>query len=601
MAAIDLKSAYLELLVAGVEYDRKRFDPTTGRFLTGGGWAVTNQDIVYPLALLYTTPGNPYHRDQSVLEMAVCGADAWRSFQNADGTVEFVKVDGSTWGAIYMPWSMYYWLETYHLLRDELDDTRRREWETGLTLAYRGICRNLATDPVHNIPVWNAAAAYLAGTLFGEPDWVDAGVRMIERAVAAQTPHGYWPEHGGPTPAYNLVYLQALGLYHSFSKDESVRPALKRAAEFHIRYTYPDGRVIETIDGRVKYHDRVPTNGHVGLTRSPQGRRYAEFLVDRLTSEGPAGAGGAGTAGTADPAGTVDPGGDAGPAGDADQHRAAAHRAAAHRAVGLDRAIGSAFAHAEAGPGARILQDESEYSVCDPGVAAVRSRAGTLCCVSGSTTPSVESRWGQDRQQFLSVWRRGRGLLIGGGNSKSQLEWSTFAVRVGEEWEYLPSAALVCEEHGDPRVSTDGGEPIRATFTVGGTEFTLEAGIDSSGRLTTRWSGPSGGAIRLLLRCRAGETIAAADGRSFDLDVEKPFEAVLPPGGFTLGARGRTAELPPLHFELTTPYTVKWPVLPFNPYTKDGSADLTEAVATITVALADDPAEVVVRASSADS
>ena len=83
---MDIRQTYLELLAQDVEHNLPRFDKSTGRFLTGDGWAVTNQDIVYPLALLYTTRahGNPHYRDERILEYALRGADAWRDFQFAD-------------------------------------------------------------------------------------------------------------------------------------------------------------------------------------------------------------------------------------------------------------------------------------------------------------------------------------------------------------------------------------------------------------------------------------------------------------------------------------------------------------------------------------
>jgi hypothetical protein len=210
---MDVRQIYLRCLVEDVEPNLARFDEDSGRFLTGEGWAVTNQDIVYPLALLYVTPdaANPYHRDERILDYVLRGGDAWRDFQYPDGQVEFVKVDGSTWGPTYMPWSMYHWLETYALVRDLLDPGRRERWEEGLNLAYTGIAKALERGHVHNIPTWNGMATYRAGQVFDRPDWQERGRQMIELAVAAQTPQGYWREHHGPTTLYNLVYVSLFG------------------------------------------------------------------------------------------------------------------------------------------------------------------------------------------------------------------------------------------------------------------------------------------------------------------------------------------------------------------------------------------------------
>ena len=91
----------LQYLAAGVTAAKKRFDPETGRFLAeGGGWAVTMQDVVLPLALLYTAdvPANRLHGRKALLTLASRAGDALRDWQDSDGRFEFVKTDGSKWG-----------------------------------------------------------------------------------------------------------------------------------------------------------------------------------------------------------------------------------------------------------------------------------------------------------------------------------------------------------------------------------------------------------------------------------------------------------------------------------------------------------------------
>ena len=50
------RSTILSFLTGNMEQNLERFNESTGRFMTGDGWAVTNQDIIFPLALLYKTP-----------------------------------------------------------------------------------------------------------------------------------------------------------------------------------------------------------------------------------------------------------------------------------------------------------------------------------------------------------------------------------------------------------------------------------------------------------------------------------------------------------------------------------------------------------------
>jgi hypothetical protein len=558
---MEIRDTYLRFLADDVERNLERFDEETGRFMTGDGWAVTNQDIVYPLALLYTTAGNPYYGDDRILVYALRGADAWRDFQYPDGRVEFVKVDGSRWGPTYMPWSMYHWLETYALLRDRLDPARRARWEEGLTLAYDGIAGELAQGHVHNIPTWNGMAAYRAGALFGRPDWQGAGLHMIALAVEAQTPHGYWIEHHGPTTLYNLVYTHAIGLYHVFSGDDSVLPCLERASEFHIRYTYPDGRVLETIDGRVKYHDRVSDFAHTTFSLFPQGRRYVRMLVENMDASR-----------------------QAHPEPHISHVVSSGSLRIADAEYGLSPRLASAYVHLRPGPEAPIPQDRPAYQIHDPGHALIRRGQGWFYCLSGIVTPPVESRWGQDRGNYVSIWHEETGLIVGGGNSKDQPEWSTFAIGVGTAPSHLPTAAAL-----RPGAERDAvALTYRAPTQVGPT---LAGATEGSATCILALQIVDRRCLEIYLM--AAERALAEAHLTLKLNPEQPLRTG---AGATLALDG-----PPIDigngegggwvgsgkWRLTVPpgSRFQWPVLPFNPYAADGAAPLDEAAGVLTVPL----------------
>ncbi len=552
---MDVRRAYLRILTQDVERNLERFDERTGRFLTDGGWAVTNQDVVYPLALLYLTDdvGNPYYRDERILRYVLRGADAWRDFQYPDGRVEFVKVDGSKWGPTYMPWSMYHWLETYALLQNLLDPQRRARWEDGLILAYTGIAGELEKAAVHNIPTWNGMALYRAGQVFERPAWQDQGREVIYRAVQAQTPQGYWREHHGPTTTYNFVYVHAIGLYHIFSGDEGVLPCLERATEFHIRYTYPDGRAVETIDGRVKYHDRVPDTAQVAFRLFPRGRRYVRLLVENMLRRreeqpGP------------HVSYVVTPGG----------------KRIVNIDYGLSPRLASAYAHYRVGPEEPIPQDRPEYHIHDEGHAIIRRSRGWFYCLSGIVTPPVDNRWGQDRQNFISVWHERTGLIVGGGNSKGQPEWSTFVIGEGSNAVYLPSAAALHPGDADDVV----------TLTYADRPCSVKASVVDQDRIEVRLHGaPAGGARgQLLFKLHPGEALQTGAGGEFVLGSERLALSAERAGGWVSHHGWR------LHMPSESTFT--WPVLPFNPYAKDGAAPLDEGVAVLSVPLRDDPISV---------
>jgi len=548
---VDIRQTYLKMLADDVPHNLERFDEKSGRFLTGGGWAVTNQDIVYPLALLYTTqsPVNPYYRDQRILHYVQRGGDAWRDFQNPDGSVEFIKVDGSTWGPTFMPWSMYHWLETYVLVRDELGAERRARWEEGLTLAYTGIDDLLQHSGVHNIPTWHAQALYRAGQVFGRPEWMERGQGMIYRAVEEQTPQGYWREHLGPTISYNQVYVHAIGLYHCFSGDDSVLECLQRATDFHIRYTYPDGRFVETIDGRVKYHDAISATGLVGFGLNPRGRRYVRFLVDNMLKER---------------ARRIEP--------EVSYVKTGGSIKIAAAQYGLVPHMASAYVHYQDGPEEEILQDRPEYAVHDPGHALIRRQDGWFYCLGGFVCPPAEgNRWGMDRQNFLSVWHQASGLIIGGGNSKDQPDWSNFVLPGESGPLYLPTAAELRQ----------GQRSDAVTLRYGQRDCTIEVEITDAHRLAVRLAGPPEATGQLLLKLNHKSPLVTGAGTSFSAEGEPVRLSSVAAGGW-VGQDSWRLRLP-------AGSELRWPVYPFNPYAADGAAPIQEAVGVLSLPLSAGP------------
>lgn len=553
----EIQPAILKMLVADVPRNLQRFDPATNRFLTEGGWAVTNQDIIYSLALLYTTahPENPYYQDPHILDVIKRGGDAWREFQYPDGKVEFVKVDGSVWGPIYMPWSMYTWVETYRIIRDLLEDDRRARWEEGLTLAYDGITQQLADGHVHNIPCWNGMASYRAGQVFGREDWLEAGRKMIHLTVAEQQPEGYWHEHGGPTTLYNIVYLQAIGLYYFFSHDESVVDCLHRGLGFHLRYTYPDGRMVETVDGRVKYHDDVIDRAYSAFSLFPEGRRFVAFLVEKLVAQ---------RATQSEPHITyIVTNGERKPSGGN---------------FGLSTNLAATLEHYQKGPEASIPQDSSRYHIHDEGHSLIRRQDGWFTCLSGYMVPAVESRWGLDRQAFSSVWHDNAGLIIGGGNAKSQPAFSNFVftptVSPGENAApiYLPDSAELASEGNRDTVVLRYGDYAGSVSVEPLDKSQLLVKVETPTVVDPQDATVVG---QLMFRLAAGDKLSTGAGQEFVVD-ETPIS-------LTAESAGGSVSQGKWRLHLPAGSTFQWPVAPFNPYAADGAAPIEEAAAIVTL------------------
>ena len=70
------KDSLIKIIANGVKQAQHDIDPVSGRFLAeNGGWAVTNQDVIWPLAWLYTHqhPENHYYHDKTILDLAMAG------------------------------------------------------------------------------------------------------------------------------------------------------------------------------------------------------------------------------------------------------------------------------------------------------------------------------------------------------------------------------------------------------------------------------------------------------------------------------------------------------------------------------------------------
>lgn len=437
---------FFDALVKSAELYEKTMDENTGRFLApNGGWAVTHQDAMLAYAYLYITPGreNPYYQNPKALDTVLKAAQALRDWQYPDGQVEFIKVDGSKWGPIYMPWTFYHWLETYILLRDILPEETRKDWEIGLMPAMESYGKQ---DPekIHNIPVWQAMCVHRAGKEFGREDWIQNADALIRNTCLAQDECGFWPEHKGPTTTYNFVYTHALGLYRLHGGSVDVLESLKRAIKFMQVYAYPNGALVETIDGRTKYSRladgaKTGTRALPGCLSTRGGIRFIESQLNKYSHD---------------------------------------HITLADTAVLLTKMDQMDDSLIDPDPGFEGF-DLPDFTV-QYGLGNIVRKGNREISLSAYTAPLTESRWGMDRQTFVSVWTPESDLVLGGGNSKNQPDHSTFVLKRkdGTLLSYIPTAGRIVS---DGEISLDYGDAavcsIRGEISDHGT-ITLTYSID---------------------------------------------------------------------------------------------------------------------------
>jgi hypothetical protein len=511
-APVSFKDRCLADLVAEIPGILKSQDRATGRF-GKGIWIVTDQNLMLPLAAAWSFrhAGNPYYHKPALLDAIMAAGDALIEDQDSKGQWVFRKKDGSTWGKIYMPWTYSRWIRSFLMIRDAMPAERRARWEKALLLGYTGIAAEVAKARVQNIPAHHAMGLYFAGTAFDKPEWHTLATTYLRRVASAQHSDGYWTEHVGPVVNYGFVYVDALGAYLAASHDETIRPILHKSAEFHSHFTYPDGTPVETIDERNPYHGGV-TVPNVGFTFSPEGRSYL------------------------------------------------ARQLALHRdRISADEAA-SLLLWGEEGEGApETAGGDFDYTL-PSGDAAVRRRGPWFLVVSGLTASQSDSRWIQDRQNFVSVYHDKAGLILGGGNTKMQPRWSNFTVG---------NVDLLQHKPGDenPQFLVPPGlvhVPSRARV-LRGDDFGVELDYaDHRGRITLKIVSPE----RLEYTWSGDAQMAAHITLLPHLDQQpKQSGAWLEYGG--------------VRFHLPDGMTLHWPVLPHDPYRKDGHAEPAQARAVL--------------------
>jgi hypothetical protein len=531
------KREFLSSLVRSIPTILRGQDKTTGRFGTGI-WLPSDQSVIYPLAAAWAIndPANQFYHDQQLLDVIMASGDTLIGAQDKQGQWEFRKKDNSTWGKHYDPWVYSRWVRTFAVISSAMPPERRQRWQKALELGYTGIAKR-ELSRVHNIPSHHAMGLYIAGKALTHPEWSEQAAAFLVRVTEAQDPAGFWSEHVGPVVHYDSVYIDALGTYYGITHDKRVLPALERAATFHANFTYPDGTEIETVDERNPYLNtkRLPV---VGCAFSSEGRAYVQAQWKRLQA--------------ADTAAAVD-------------------------------TLASFLLYGEEGP---IAKSSANSTFTAKDLKACVTRAGPWCAsISAYASPISTSRWIQDRQNFVSVFNERTGLILGGGNTKLQPLWSSFTIG---------NPALLSHKSGDqnPNFSEPAGlthVPSNATLAPTGMAVSLDYNSSRCG-------------IQLALT----DTNKAQVSYSVDkISGNAPIEAhvtLLP----SLGKSWRTAarimgeirgdaiklqteelggwfEDNGWRIEVPAGSTLSWPVLPHNPYRKDGHAELSEGRIIITL------------------
>lgn len=558
-------------LVEGIPRITKSYHPETGRF-GAEPWVCRDQNHIFPLAVAWglEDDANPYYHSDEILEMIARGGEALVDAQDDKGQWTFRKKDNSTWGQILMPWTYSRWIRAFAIVRDALPEASRAKWEQGLLLGYRTLVGR-GLPRVHNIPTHHAMSLYIAGECFDNEEWKAFATEFMSRAVAEQDPAGFWSENFGPVVGYNFVYVDALGVYYSFSHDPVVLEALQRAAIFHSSVLWPDGSSVSCIDERQIYHSDVAL-GNIGFSWTPEGRGFllkqvglysegGEKLVDADYAASMLMYGGEGD--SIPPASDVDEGTFVLGANDAGRRAASGQR-----------------------PGANSGEADESNVGRRRGGAVIRRDKPWQWALSGYVCPPPDSRWIQDRGNLVDVYHDDLGLVVGGGNCKLQPYWSTFTVgdptllfhTPGDEKpDFTPDIDLQWTAD-EASINTDGEPVLTLRFGEINTSVTVNKIDDDTVALTYR--APAGQRVEghLPLQHRSGRLLTDAG------ELLKLTEANLSLTSEDLGGGFTYRDL---HVSVPEGARLLWPARHHNQYKKDGSSSLGHAKPVIVMPFED--------------
>jgi hypothetical protein len=518
--AAELPGHYFKL----IEAELKSLDPNNLN---------SNPGAMLGAAVLYAKQhaANPSFGDKSKLELALRLGDLYASQSEKD--INENKQD--------YEWEIHFWLDTMRLLDADLSAERRARWRREIEKMTRWFAGQVAyridfprfqgpyiRTSTNHLALF-ASEIYLAGRVLKNMDWEALGARALHRLAAEeQTADGYWGEHtdNGPATGYNYLTMTCVALYFEHSRDPAALEALRRATDFHKHFTWPDGTPVETINGRNRYWEVSPW-GHFGFSHWPDGRRYAEFLAGFFASgEVPS------------------------------------------RTLGR---LAQSVLYYHEGPSTATPQELPRYSYQMKVPAGIRKTGPWTVCLSGLIDTPIDSQFTLDRQGHLSVYHDRLGLIITGAGSKHQPELATFLETSKDGMTTIPLSSRL-------RMSDDGDR-----LGLGYSTFFAEANVPapSQVRLRIHFAVTETGKgrlhdlhLNLQLRLKAGERLETA--KSQIVLNESRLELGPDQLGGWLRHRGWT-----LHVDPTA--RLRWPVLPFNPYSNAPEKDLRQAIGVLTV------------------
>lgn len=256
-----LRDLYLSTALAEIPrllgaVDRNPYRPTYGcldrqywHYRTSSFPSQMYQEGVLPLALVYATelPGNPWHGNGRVRELAAAGVGFAARASHADGSCDdYYPFERALGAAVF---SLQAAARAYQLVK--LDDPdlvawlrRRADWV-------------IAHDESGRLANHHALAAlgllYVA-QITADDRYRKAAQARVDRVLAWQSEEGWFEEYGGADPGYQTVTIDCLAKVRRITRNERLDEPLRRAVRFARLFLHPDHSYAGEYGSRGTYH-----------------------------------------------------------------------------------------------------------------------------------------------------------------------------------------------------------------------------------------------------------------------------------------------------------------------------------------------------------
>jgi hypothetical protein len=502
-------------------------------------------------AYLYTHehPENRYFHDAETLRRAVSGWDYYAAQISAEGKARIITYDQFWYDAVD-EWGCYYWMNTLELLKVHLDSETVERWNQWIDRIASRLAQNIeqaVADPKYlaelskgcadNHTIWALLCLYRYAMLRNDEGLRASSRNHLEKVLEHQLPSGTWMEGGTLVVGYGEVTICAISLFELYDDNPRAGNAVRKNLDYRLETLYPNFRGNDCLEGRTNYSKGIVPYTALTFNRYPEGRDYLARWIDYLNSEQPAGR--------------------------------RLHEALQGLAVISDLAT-------------LLPETEEPEDLTIPSVPPVtfwpeiQSRIVrqdgwivTMCCLA---PPSRLNRWILERQNLVSVFHEESGLLVGGGHSIAQPEFSIFNFISKGTLHYL---------HHDGELTPDGMK-----LRYGGCCCQVEALI-------------VGGSVRLRYRA---ENLGETDRVRVNVPLWTDEAGSVSIGGknFSFGAGAFSADVAPgdilawtaVQMTATARAQLRYPFSPFNPYKKSGTPnEFSNRQAVLTLELTSDSSD----------